>query len=220
MGKPKYELPSLTFPYKISRRLNLMSLPRRYIIDTGEGMPAFTSTGVRNSALRGHITDRVNDAAWPWVRRLIMLKRTYKNKFHPDRLEKLDRMIEASNATMYSKLANCMVDLKKQEPKDAKKKRGWTESEWKKHMDYIGQIAGPRKEFQPPPVKRGKSKPLDQLLGNLNRLAQIPEFKVYRRLSEEEWYRDPTKVSPNAMKYVISDRVKKLATPRAQPAAD
>lgn len=68
MGKPKYEFPTSTFPYKISKRLNVLSVPRKYIIDTGEGMPALSPQGVRTSALRAHITDRVNDAAWPYVR--------------------------------------------------------------------------------------------------------------------------------------------------------
>lgn len=77
----------------------------------------------------------------------------YKHKFSPERMERIDRMIEATNATIYSKLANCVMDLKNQNTKDVKKKRGWTESEWKKHMDYISQIAGPKKHFKPPPLK-------------------------------------------------------------------
>lgn len=77
----------------------------------------------------------------------------YKHRFSPERLERIDRMIEAANATCYSKLANCVLDLKKQDTKDMKKKRGWTESEWKKHMDYIGHIAAPKKDFRPPPLK-------------------------------------------------------------------
>jgi hypothetical protein len=77
----------------------------------------------------------------------------YKNRFSQERIEKIDRMIEAANGTIYSKLANCVLDLKKQDTKEVKKKRGWTESEWKKHMDYINQIAGPKKDFQTKPVK-------------------------------------------------------------------
>lgn len=68
-------------------------------------------------------------------------------------MERIDRMIEASNATCYAKYANCVLDLKKQENKDIKKKRGWSESEWKKHMDYIGQIANAKRDFKPLPVK-------------------------------------------------------------------
>lgn len=81
----------------------------------------------------------------------------YKNRFSPERLERIDRMIEAANATCYSKLANCVLDLKKQDTKDMKKKRGWTESEWKKHMDYIGQIAAPKKDFRASPVRVSKN---------------------------------------------------------------
>lgn len=77
----------------------------------------------------------------------------FKKIFTADRLERLDRMIEASNATMYSKLANCVLDLKKQDNKDVKKKRGWSESEWKKHMDYIGQMAAPKRDFKPDAIK-------------------------------------------------------------------
>ncbi|CAH2252634.1 uncharacterized protein LOC120634283 [Pararge aegeria] len=220
MGKPKYENPTSTYPYRIPKRLNILSVPRKYIIDTGEGMPALTPRGVRKSALNSVLSDRVNDAAWPYIRRFLLIKRMYKNKFSQERLERIDRMIEATNVTCYSKLANCVIDLKKQDTKDLKKKRGWTESEWKKHMDYIGQIAGPRKEFRPPPVKRGERKPLDLLMPRIRQLSLFPEFKWYRRLSKEAWYRDPVKVPPNALKYVISERVKKLATPRAIPQAD
>lgn len=34
----------------------------------------------------------------------------YKNRFSPERLERIDRMIEAANGTLYSKLANCVID--------------------------------------------------------------------------------------------------------------
>ncbi|CAH2096981.1 unnamed protein product [Euphydryas editha] len=219
MGKPKYDLPTPTFPYKIPKRLNILSVPRKYIIDTGEGMPSLTPRGIRKSALKSHISDRVNDASWPYLRRFLIIKRMYKNRFSPERLERIDRMIEAANATCYSKLANCVLDLKKQDTKDVKKKRGWTESEWKKHMDYISQIAGPKKDFRAIPVRRGQRKPLEQLLPRINQICHFPEFKVYRRLSKETWYRDPVKVPPNALKYVISDRIKKLAAHRVIPQA-
>ncbi|XP_045780460.1 uncharacterized protein LOC123877656 [Maniola jurtina] len=217
MGKPKYDHPTPTFPYKIAKRLNILSVPHKYIIDTEEGMPALTPQGIRKSALKSILSDRVNDAAWPYVRRFILLKRMYKNKFSQERLERIDRMIEAANATCYSKLANCVIDLKKKDAKDVKKKRGWSESDWKKHMDYISQIAGPKRQFEPPPVKRGLRKPLELLLPRINQNCHLPEFKWYRRLSKEDWYRDPVKVPPNALKYQITDRVKKLATPRAIP---
>lgn len=68
MGKVRYDLPTNTFPYKISRRLNAMSVPRPVFVDTGEGMPAYTPRGIRLSALRGRLTDRINDAAWPYLR--------------------------------------------------------------------------------------------------------------------------------------------------------
>ncbi|XP_045455382.1 uncharacterized protein LOC123665078 [Melitaea cinxia] len=219
MGKPKFDLPTPTFPYKIPKRLNILSVPRKYIIDTGEGMPALTTRGIRKSALNSQISDRVNDASWPYLRRFLIIKRMYKNRFSPERLERIDRMIEAANATCYSKLANCVLDLKKQDTKDMKKKRGWTESEWKKHMDYIGQIAAPKKDFRASPVRRGQCKPLEQLLPRINKICHLPEFKVYRRLSKEVWYRDPEKVPPNALKYVISDRIKKLAAHRVIPQA-
>ncbi|CAG9569265.1 unnamed protein product [Danaus chrysippus] len=217
MVKPKYDPPTNTFPYKISRRLNILSIPRKYIIDTGEGMPAINPRGIRKSALNGQISDRVNDAAWPYLRRFLIIKRMYKHRFSPERMERIDRMIEAANATCYSKLANCVLDLKKQDTKEVKKKKGWSESEWKKHMDYISQIAGPRRDFKPPPIKRGIGKPLEQLLPRINEICHFPEFKIYRRLSKEEWYRNPEKVAPGALKYVISDRVKKLAAPRVIP---
>ncbi|CAH2059373.1 unnamed protein product, partial [Iphiclides podalirius] len=140
-----------------------------------------------------------------------------KSRFSAERIERLDRMIEAANATMYSKLANCVLDLKKQDTKEVKKKKGWTESEWKKHMDYISQIAGPRKDFRPPPLTRGPRKPLEALLPRLNQISELPKFKIYRRLSQESNYRDPIKVPPNALKYIISDRIKKLAIPRVIP---
>ncbi|XP_034837459.1 uncharacterized protein Theg [Maniola hyperantus] len=217
MGKPKYDHPTRTFPYKIPKRLNILSVPHKYIIDTGEGMPALTPQGIRKSALRSILSDRVNDAAWPYIRRFLVLKRMYKNKFSQERLEHIDRMIDASNATCYSKLANCVIDLKKKDAKDVKKKRAWSEGDWKKHMDYIGQIAGPKREFKPPPVKRGPRKPLQLLLPRINQNCHFPEFKWYRRLSQENWYRDPVKVPPNALKYQITDRVKKLAAPRVIP---
>ncbi|XP_045506765.1 uncharacterized protein LOC123702948 [Colias croceus] len=217
MVKPKYDLPTPTFPYKIPKRLNILSVPRKYIIDTGEGMPALTPRGIRKSAIGAQITDRVTDVAWPYLRRFLIIKRMYKHRFSQERMEKIDHMIEAANATCYSKLANCVLDLKKQDSKDIKKKRGWTESEWKKHMDYISQIAGPRRDFRPPPIRRGQGKPLDALLPRINQICRLPEFKIYRRLSQEAWYRDPVKVPPNALKYMISDRVKKLAVARVIP---
>ncbi|XP_037295856.1 uncharacterized protein LOC115450686 isoform X2 [Manduca sexta] len=154
------------------------------------------------------------------VNRFLILKKAYKHMFSKNRLERIDHMIEAANATCYSKLANCVIDLKKQDTKEVKKKKGWSESEWKKHMDYISQIAGPKRDFKPPPLRRGKSKPLDELLPRINQICFFPEFKLYKRLSQDTGYRNPVKVAPKALTYVISDRVKKLATPRAIPQPD
>ncbi|KAG6461079.1 uncharacterized protein LOC115450686 isoform X1 [Manduca sexta] len=220
MGKPKYDPPTPNYPYKISKRLNMLSVPKKRILDTGEGMPAYTPRGIRKSALYSHISDRVNDAAYPYLRRFLILKKAYKHMFSKNRLERIDHMIEAANATCYSKLANCVIDLKKQDTKEVKKKKGWSESEWKKHMDYISQIAGPKRDFKPPPLRRGKSKPLDELLPRINQICFFPEFKLYKRLSQDTGYRNPVKVAPKALTYVISDRVKKLATPRAIPQPD
>lgn len=220
MGKPKFDTPTTTFPYKIPKRLNILSVPRKYIIDTGEGMPAYTPRGIRKSALNSQLSDRVNDAAWPYLRRFLLIKKMYKHRFSLERIERIDRMIEAANATCYSKLANCVIDLKKSDTKDVKKKRGWTESEWKKHMDYINQIAGPKADFKAQPVRRGMCKPLELLLPRINEICFLPDYKVYRRLSQEVWYRNPEKVAPNALKYVISDRVKKLAAHRVLPPQD
>ncbi|KAF9800259.1 hypothetical protein SFRURICE_012992 [Spodoptera frugiperda] len=251
MGKQtRVDPPTATFPYPITKRLNILSQPRKGFVDTSDG-PGYTQSGIRKSALNGHPSDRVNDIAWPWLRRLMIVKKTYRNKFDQERLEKLDRMIEASNGTLYSKLAHCTIDLKRQQDaKDFGKKRGWTESEWKKHMDYIGTVAAPKKEFRPPPVKtmlrdvavsahaahdeeslcdwklvelfsiiRGKSAPLEALMPRINEISSPPEFKCYKRESKQIWYKDPIKVPPAALKYQITDRVKKLAAPRSLPDA-
>ncbi|KAJ8709711.1 hypothetical protein PYW08_009715 [Mythimna loreyi] len=214
----KYDHPTSTYPYKIPKRLNLLSVPRKTFAESMEGMPAYSEMGIRKSALRAIPKDRVNDIAWPWVKRLTMLKKMYKHRFSAERMERIDRMIECANATMYSKIANCVLDLKKQDGgKDLKKKRGWSESEWKKHMDYISQVAGPKKTFLPPPIKRGKSMPLEALMPRIIEISSMPAFKCYIRQSKDAWYRDPIKVPPNALKYRITDRVKKLAAPRVIP---
>lgn len=220
MAKLRYDPPTYTFPYKITRRLNSLSVPRRYIFETMEGMPAYTEMGIRKSALSSQTSDRINDIAYPWLKRLMIIKKMYRNRFSSERLERIDRMIECANATLYSKLANCVVDLKKQDAKEVKKKKGWTESEWKKHMDYINLVAAPKKLFRPPPVKRGKSVPLDFLMPRIEQMASRPDFKCYKRMSQEDWYRNPEKVAPNALKYVLTDRTKKLAAPRAIPPTD
>ncbi|XP_035442475.1 uncharacterized protein LOC118270802 [Spodoptera frugiperda] len=217
----KYEVPTSTFPYKISRRIQCLSLPRRYYMDSYEGsMPQYTKSGTRQSALTGRIVDKSNDMAWPSIRRLLILKRMYKNRFSQERLEKIDRMIEASNGTVYSKMANCTIDLKKMDARDLKKKKGWTDTDWKRKMEYISQIAEPKKVFQPPPVKRGKSMPLEALMPRIEEMSVPPSSKCYKRMSQEAWYRNPLKVSPHALKYVLTDRMKKLATARAVPAGD
>ncbi|CAH0697108.1 unnamed protein product [Spodoptera exigua] len=208
-------------PIKIPRRLQLLSQPRRYFVECYEGsMPQYTRAGIRQSALTGRLTDKSTDIAWPSTRRLLLLKRMYKNRFSPDRLERIDRMIEASNATVYAKLANCTVDLKKMDARDLKKKKGWTDTEWKRKMEYISQIAEPKKVFEPPPIKRGKSMPLEALMPRIEEISLLPRFKCYKRMSQEAWYRNPMKVAPNALKYVITDRTKKLAVARVIPKDD
>ncbi|KAJ2937139.1 hypothetical protein O0L34_g19501 [Tuta absoluta] len=217
MGKQKYELPCMSFPYKITRRLNIMSSPRKSVADHGQGMPLLTLTGVRKSALRGRVSDRVNEAAYPYIRRVLILKKQYGKMFTPKRLERLDKTIEACNATMYTKLANCQVKLRNQQDnysKDFKKRKAWNESEWKKHTDYIMTIAKPKRDFPPDPIQRGPHKSLDELLPRIEILAQIPDLKAYRRESQETWFRDPLKISEKALKYNITDRVKKLAQPK------
>ncbi|KAH9643168.1 hypothetical protein HF086_010620 [Spodoptera exigua] len=209
--------PKKTFlppPVKIPRRLQLLSQPRRYFVECYEGsMPQYTRAGIRQSALTGRLTDKSTDIAWPSTR-------MYKNRFSPDRLERIDRMIEASNATVYAKLANCTVDLKKMDARDLKKKKGWTDTEWKRKMEYISQIAEPKKVFEPPPIKRGKSMPLEALMPRIEEISLLPRFKCYKRMSQEAWYRNPMKVAPNALKYVITDRTKKLAVARVIPKDD
>ncbi|XP_026729887.1 uncharacterized protein LOC113495388 [Trichoplusia ni] len=215
MSPVKYEPPTATFPYKIPKRLNLLSAPRKYFVELGEGMPEVSKlSGTRKSAISGRLCHKNSDIAWPFLRRLIILKRTYKNKFSQERLERVDRTIEASNATIYTKLADCVVDLKKQET-NLRRKKGWSDSEWKRHMEYISQIAMKKKVYPPPPIKRGKSKPLEELLPRIKTMAKMPTFKCYRRQSQEEWYRKPGKVAPNALKYNISERIAKLAVARA-----
>ncbi|CAH1641496.1 unnamed protein product [Spodoptera littoralis] len=217
----KYEMPHSSFPYKIPRRIQCLSVPRRYYMECYEGsMPQYTKTGTRQSALTGRLADKSADIAWPSIRRLLILKRMYKNRFSSERLERIDRMIEASNGTVYSKLANCTIDLKKMDGRDLKKKKGWTDTEWKRKMEYISQIAEPKKVFEPPPVKRGKSMPLEALMPRIEEMSVPPSSKCYRRMSQEAWYRNPLKVAPNALKYVITDRTKKLAVARAAPPAD
>ncbi|XP_063389522.1 uncharacterized protein LOC134675236 [Cydia fagiglandana] len=217
MGKPKHDPPTPTFPYKISKRLNLMSIPRPWFTVSDEGKPAYTPSGIRASALRGRGTERVYEAAWPYVRRFLLIKRMYKHMFSAERLERIDRMMELANSTAYSKLAGCVMDLKSKDKKDPKKKKGWSETDWKKHMDYISQISKPRKDFTVEVPRRGERRKLEELLPRINIMAALPDFKVYRRPSQESSYRDPTKVPPKALKYVISERVKFLAKARAVP---
>ncbi|KOB67893.1 Uncharacterized protein OBRU01_19137 [Operophtera brumata] len=38
-------------------------------------MPAYTPRGIRQSAVRAHCSERVNDAGWPYVRRVPTLHR-------------------------------------------------------------------------------------------------------------------------------------------------
>ncbi|XP_063629813.1 uncharacterized protein LOC134801212 [Cydia splendana] len=217
MGKPKHDPPTPTFPYKISKRLNLMSVPRPWFTVSDEGMPAYTPFGVRASALRGRGTERTYEVSWPYVRRFLLTKRMYKHMFSAERLERIDRMMEMANSTAYSKLAGCVMDLKSKEKKDPKKKKGWSETDWKKHMDYISQISKPRKDFTVEVPRRGERRKLEELLPRINFMAMLPEFKVYRRPSQESNYRDPTKVPPKALTYVISERVKLLAKARPVP---
>lgn len=66
--KAKYDPPTNTFPYKIKNRLNLMSVPRRIPIEDVSAMPVLSPTGVRRSALRGRLSDRVNDVSLPYIR--------------------------------------------------------------------------------------------------------------------------------------------------------
>ncbi|CAH0597718.1 unnamed protein product [Chrysodeixis includens] len=215
MAPVTYEPPTATFPYKIQRRLLWLSVPRKYITESGEGMPEVSKlSGTRKSAISGHLDGINHEIAWPFLRRLIALKKTYKHKFTPERLERIDRAIEASNATMYSKLADCTIDFKKQGT-NFRKKKGWSESEWKRHMEYISQIAMKKKVFAPPPIKRGKSKPLIKLLPRINDMSIMPSFKCYRRLSQESWYNPPGRVAPNALKYTITERLAKLAVAKA-----
>ncbi|XP_041985345.1 uncharacterized protein LOC121737725 [Aricia agestis] len=210
MVKVAYDPPTERFPYRIRRRFNVLSEPKR--VEDTESLPDVTEAGVRRSALRYQGSDRVNDVALPKIRKLIILRKMYKNRFSPERLEKIDRMIEAANATIYTKLANAVIDLKNQGMDD--RRRGWTESDWRKHMEYINLIARPKEPPSPPPVMRGPRKSLKDLLPRIARMSRMPDFKEYRRLSQESWYRAPGKVSEAALKYNISERTKKLAVPR------
>ncbi|KAJ8709710.1 hypothetical protein PYW08_009714 [Mythimna loreyi] len=199
--------------HHVPKRILLLSEPKKVFAYSEQDLPKYTKSGIRQSALRGRLHN--SDIAWPYLRRLIALKRMYKHKLSQERLQIIDRMIEASNATMYSKLASCAIDLKRAETaKDMKKKKSWSSSEWKKHTEYLAQIANPKKVFKPPPHDRGKAVPLDVLLPRLQVISTRPDFKCYKKITDEEWYRDPEKVSPKALKYQASERTKKLAVAR------
>lgn len=81
----------------------------------------------------------------------MLLKKSYKSRFSKKRMARIDKLLELSNATCYTKLANCQLDLKSSSS-SSKKKKGWSESDWKKHMDLIGPMAIPKAEFEPPPI--------------------------------------------------------------------
>ncbi|KOB66203.1 Uncharacterized protein OBRU01_21565 [Operophtera brumata] len=163
-----------------------------HYIDTGEGMPAYTPRGIRQSAVRAHCSDRVNDAGMPYVRRFLLIKKMYKNQFSLDRMERIDRMMEVTNATCYSKLANCVLDLRKDDTKDTRKKKGWSESEWKKHMEATCNLS-----------QRDKGMPLEMLLQRINQICFLPEFRVYKRYSQDILHKDPIKTSKRLNDLVV-----------------
>lgn len=42
--------------------------------------------------------------------------------------------------------------------------------------------------------QRGPTVPLEQLQDRIDEISTPPDYKMYRPLSKESWYRDPTKV--------------------------
>lgn len=213
MGKAKYDYPTTKFPFKISHRLNMLCVPKKTLMEY-EGMPAYSSMGVRQSALRSQLSYRVNEVAYPQLRRILNVKQLFRHRFSQQRLRRIDKIIAASNGTCYTKLANATIVLRKSDIKDKKKKKPWSDSDWRRHMEYIGKLATPKKDFTPRTVDRGNWKPLEELLPRIQTMCYIPEEKMWRSLSQETWYRDPVKVSSKALRYVISENIKKLATPR------
>lgn len=185
----KYDKPTEKFQYPIKHRLTLLSQPRLTYSDTGEKMPPLTAQGVRTSALIGPTHETyVNDIAYPYVRRVVLLKKMYKRMFSPTRVKRIDKLLLETNATCYSKLANCQLDPKKAAENLKKKKKPWTDSDWKKHMDLIAPLATPRKNVEPPPIDRGPRKSLDELKIRAEKLAALPEYKIFRRLSQDPMY--------------------------------
>ncbi|XP_048486570.1 uncharacterized protein LOC105395639 [Plutella xylostella] len=205
----KYIKPTPEFPYKITKRLNIISEPKEAYEDD-EYRPEVTPYGVRKSALNGSSVERVKDLQWPDPRRMLMTKKMYKHRFSDGRLERMDKMIARANATPYVKLGKRSVDINEKESKKAR----WTQNDWNKRMGRINVLATPKPDYTPPPVERGEKIPLDDLMPRIEELAEPPEHRIHRRLSQESGYRDPIKVRRAALKYVISDRVKQLATPK------
>lgn len=185
----QYDKPTPGFEHKIKHRLGLLSQPRPTIKETDVKLPPVTPRGIRKSALTGPTNETyVNDIALPSVRRIVLLKKTYKRQFSQTRIKRINKLLQESNATCYSKLANVSLDPKKAAENAKKKKKPWTDTDWKKHMDLIGPLAIPRKDVEPPPIDRGPKKPLEELKQYVDKLAILPETKAFRRPSQDPRY--------------------------------
>lgn len=212
-AKPsRYDLPTESFPYKILKRFRFLATPKKDFSSRIGVVHGYTPRGIRKSALGAVISDRVKEIAWPPLRILHAGKKMYRHVIPPERMERFNKYIEASNGTMYSKLYNIAKDLKATAEAVNKKKRGWSESEWKKHSDYLSRIAGPKYVPEPDPIDRGPRARLDDLFPRIDELAEPRDF-------EDNSYKDPLKISPGALKYVPTERILKLAVPRVIPAA-
>ncbi|GBP40174.1 hypothetical protein EVAR_20318_1 [Eumeta japonica] len=215
MGKVKYDPPNPPqYPYKISKRLNILSVPRRIIYELPLPLPKPVNISSEPCP------DRIVDVAYPYNRQFLLVRKMYRDRFSAERMDCIFKMLERSNATCYSKYANCVLDLKKKEVRDAKVKKGISANERARRLAYLNEMARPRRDFKPERIKRGRRKPLEEFLPRLTELAVLPEFRTYKPLDQQPWYKDPIKVSPYALKYKISKRMIELATPKKIPTND
>ncbi|KAI8045207.1 uncharacterized protein LOC128265445 [Drosophila gunungcola] len=173
---------------------------------------------------------RTEQLALPTVRRLLQRRRTAILAGDTIGESILNRWLRYSYLSLYSRLSNVQPLVK---PKKKKKK---TEKQLARHEKYIQKLANPKKAPKPPKPKRSAGEIdqerlkklaspkafLEELKPKWELTSQMKGYKATKRLKEisQPVMREnvhinetPEKVSPNALKYKPSARIKEMSEP-------
>lgn len=195
-----------------SKRIVCLAQPKyntqKYCVDeTASGKPAVEVT----RTFEEQIPERIKFLAYPKVRKLVSSRDALKGIVDKQWYDRMERLIQRSMLTMYSKMANVKL------PEKFQKHQKWTKADWQRHCEWLQKRAIPKNLRTFSTMEETQKRvPLEDLLESIQHLSRprLPRPKYRPRCGYQ------STVKPTALSYKPTERTLKLAGPKQRDIDD